>query len=73
MRARVKWFDNRRGWGFVVLDDGREAFVHHRHLVQRGYRALRPGQVVECDVTPGERGLEATRVRIVIAETGPAG
>jgi len=65
VRARVKWFDNRRGWGFVVLADGREAFVHHRHLVQRGYRALRPDQEVECEVLPGERGLEATDVRIL--------
>ena len=65
MRALVKWFDNRRGWGFVVLADGREAFVHHRHLVQRGYRALRPDQEVECEVAPDERGLEATEVRIL--------
>jgi CspA family cold shock protein len=61
----VKWFDNRRGWGFLVLADGREAFVHHTHLVQRGYRTLRPDRVVECDVVEGERGLEAARVRMV--------
>lgn len=64
MQARVKWFDNRRGWGFLVLDDGREAFVHHRKLVQQGYRALRPGQQVECEVEKAERGLVATDVRI---------
>ncbi len=65
MHARVKWFDNARGWGFLLLDDGREVFVHHRDLAEpeKGFRALRPGQEVECDVAEGERGPHAARVR----------
>ena len=48
MRATVKWFDNRRGWGFLMLEDGRDAFVHHSALEGRGYVALHAGQPVEC-------------------------
>jgi CspA family cold shock protein len=62
MRARVKWFDNRRGWGFLVLEDGREVFVHHSDLAGSGYRALRAGQEVDCDLAAGERP-HATGVR----------
>ncbi|MHC4578051.1 MAG: cold-shock protein [Planctomycetota bacterium] len=63
MRAQVKWFDNRRGWGFLVLEDGREVFVHHRHLKGRGFRTLRAGEAVACEVATGEHGLHATDVR----------
>ena len=42
--GNVKWFDNRRGLGFLVLADGREAFVHHEVLPGRGRRALRAGE-----------------------------
>jgi CspA family cold shock protein len=64
MHARVKWFDNTRGWGFLVLDDGRQVFVHHRHVAGgRGFRALRPGEAVDCEVVEGERGFHAANVR----------
>jgi len=66
MRARVKWFDNRRGWGFLVLEDGREVFVHHKDLegAGGGFRSLKPGQEVECDLTEDERGAHAVAVRV---------
>jgi cold shock protein len=64
MHGRVKWFDNARGWGFLVLDDGREVFVHHKDVAgERGFRALRPDEEVDCDVVEGERGLHAANVR----------
>ena len=65
MHARVKWFDNARGWGFLILEDGREVFVHHKDLERpaKGFRALRPGEEVECDVAEAERGAHAVRVR----------
>jgi CspA family cold shock protein len=63
VRARVKWFDNKRGWGFLVLEDGREVFVHHRDVAGAGLRTLRPGQEVDCEVAEGERGAHAVGVR----------
>jgi CspA family cold shock protein len=64
MHARVKWFDNTRGWGFLVLDDGREVFVHHTAIEPKaGFRALCANEPVECDLREDERGLHATGVR----------
>jgi CspA family cold shock protein len=60
----VKWFDNARGWGFLVLDDEREVFVHFKDVAEGGgFRALRPGEEVDCDVVDGERGPHAANVR----------
>ncbi|MCK6462191.1 MAG: cold shock domain-containing protein [Planctomycetes bacterium] len=64
MRGRVKWFDNARGWGFLVLDDGREVFVHWKDIAGAGgFRALRAREEVECDVAERERGAHAANVR----------
>ena len=63
MQGRVKWFDNRRGWGFLALDDGREVFVHFKDVAGGGFRALRPGEEVDCEVVEAERGLHAANVR----------
>lgn len=64
MRGRVKWFDNAKGFGFLALDDGREVFIHFKALAEeRGFRALRPGEIVECEVAEGDRGPRAANVR----------
>ncbi|HEX5139242.1 MAG TPA: cold shock domain-containing protein [Planctomycetota bacterium] len=64
MRGRVKWFDNARGHGFLLLDDGREVFVHFKDVAGgRGFVALRQGEEVECEVREGGRGLHAADVR----------
>jgi len=64
MHGRGKGFDNARGLGFLALDDGREVFVHWKDVAGgRGFRALRPGEEVDCDVALGERGAHATNVR----------
>ena len=59
----VKWFDNRKGWGFLVLDEGGEVFVHQRDLEGHGFRALRPGQKVQFEIVEDERGPHARNVR----------
>ncbi len=65
--ATVKWFDERRGYGFAAADTGGpDVFVHKSHLVAGG-RPLREGDVVELGVGAGPRGLEASEVRLVSA------
>ena len=43
----VKWFNNARGYGFIICADGTEAFVHHKDIGMEGYRFLKRGQQVE--------------------------
>ena len=63
--GHVKWFDNRRGWGYLRLDDGTEVFVHQRDIVGKGFSVLRSGERVTCELTDDERGTRATQVSVV--------
>ncbi|MHC4123758.1 MAG: cold-shock protein [Planctomycetota bacterium] len=61
----VKWFDNRKGYGFIVPDDGTEdIFVHYSSITGDGYRSLDEGQKVEYEAEKGKKGLEATNVKL---------
>ena len=59
----VKWFDCKKGFGFVLDDQGQDVFVHYTVIEGEGFRRLRDGEKVEYDVTQGPKGLCATRVR----------
>jgi len=62
----VKWFNEKKGFGFIVPDDGSEdVFVHHSKIAAEGFRSLREGQKVEYDVGQGQKGPEATNVKPV--------
>jgi CspA family cold shock protein len=61
--GKVKWFNDAKGFGFIVRDDGADLFVHHTAIVAEGFRSLAEGQQVEFDVTEGPKGLQATNVR----------
>ena len=62
--GKVKWFNDAKGFGFIVRDDGPDLFVHHTAIVADGFRSLAEGQQVEFDVTEGPKGLQATNVRL---------
>jgi len=63
--ATVKWFDNKKGWGIVRAEDGREAFLHYQSVEHpaRGFVAFHPGDRIECDLETRDQGLVARRVR----------
>ncbi len=62
----VKWFNDNKGFGFLVQDDGGEdIFVRHANIRMSGYKSLTPGQKVSFEVTTGLRGLEASEVRLI--------
>jgi CspA family cold shock protein len=61
--GKVKWFNDAKGFGFIVRDDGADLFVHHTAIQAEGFRTLAEGQQVEFDVTEGPKGLQATNVR----------
>jgi len=58
--GRVKWFDARKGWGFITKADGEDIFVHRSDL--EGSRTLRDGQEVEFQIKQTPRGPEAIKV-----------
>lgn len=66
MRGTVKWFNDKKGYGFIIPDGGGEdLFVHHSNIQMDGYRSLEEGQQVEFETQPGRKGEEAANVRVV--------
>jgi CspA family cold shock protein len=61
--GKVKWFNDSKGFGFVEVDDGTDAFVHHSEIQGDGYKSLAEGESVEFDVVQGDKGPKATNVR----------
>jgi len=61
--GQVKWFDNRKGWGFITHSDGQDVFVHYRNIAGDGFRKLKDGQEVEFDLVEGDKGPYAENVR----------
>jgi CspA family cold shock protein len=61
----VKWFDNRKGWGFIVQADGTDLFVHYTSIVGEGFRRLDDGARVEYEVADGPKGKQAGNVKVL--------
>lgn len=63
MKARVKWFNDTKGFGFLKLDDGRDAFVHYSAIQTDGFKSLVDGEEVEFELGEGKKGFFAQNVR----------
>lgn len=60
----VKWFNNAKGYGFVVEESGGDdIFVHYSSIEMDGYRTLRAGQPISFDIKEGPKGLHAVNIR----------
>jgi CspA family cold shock protein len=59
----VKWFDDRKGYGFIDRDNGDDIFVHHTQIEGTGFRTLQEGERVEFTVGQGRQGPAAQNVR----------
>jgi CspA family cold shock protein len=60
--GRVKWFDDRKGYGFIEWNDGEDVFVHYSSIRGQGFRTLAEGEGVRFRVEEGEKGLQAQDV-----------
>ncbi len=60
--GRVKWFDEKKGFGFIEREGGSDVFVHFRSIQGAGFRTLTDGQEVEFEVEDGEKGPQAVNV-----------
>ena len=63
----VKWFDSKKGFGFILNADGKDVFVHFSSIEGDGFRALKDGESVEYEPLTGDKGLMAKSVRRVAA------
>jgi CspA family cold shock protein len=62
----VKWFNSEKGYGFITPEDGsKDLFVHFSGIEGEGYKSLNEGQKVEFEPTQGQKGPQASKVRVV--------
>ena len=61
--GKVKWFDNKKGFGFIVQEAGQDIFVHHTAILGQGFKTLNEGEVVDFDVIESGKGLKAQNVQ----------
>lgn len=63
IQGEVKWFDPKKGYGFIVGPEGQDVFVHFSQIMGDGFRSLKDGEAVEYDLTEGDKGLQAKEVK----------
>ena len=62
-RGSVKWFDDRKGYGFIARDGGKDIFVHFSAIQGNGFKTLSEGEEVEFEIVNGPKGEQATNVQ----------
>ena len=68
--GKVKWFDPKKGYGFIIGEQGQDVFVHYTSIAGNGFRVLKDGEEVNYDLVKGEKGFQARNV--VRPAPGPA-
>jgi cold shock protein len=69
--GKVKWFDNKKGFGFITPDSGsQDVFVHHTSILGQGYKTLSDGDVVSFEIIQSPKGLKAQNVQRQGAQAG---
>lgn len=65
MKGTVKWFDSKKGYGFITEESGKEIFVHFSGIANEGFKSLNENQRVEFEVGSGSKGEQAVNVTVV--------
>ena len=63
VRGQVKWFDPKKGFGFIVGPDGQDVFVHYSQIKGDGFRTLRDGEPVDYELVESDKGMQARDVQ----------
>lgn len=61
--GKVKWFDNKKGFGFIAQETGQDVFVHHTSITGGGFKTLNEGEEVTFEVITSDKGLKAQNVQ----------
>ncbi len=61
----VKWFNDKKGFGFISIEGGEDIFVHHTAIQSDGFRTLEEGDNVEFEIVKGDKGNKAENVKRV--------
>ncbi len=62
-QGTVKWFDNKKGYGFIETENQEDVFIHYRNIPGDGFKTLRCGEAVDFEVAQGDKGLYAMNVK----------
>lgn len=62
LKGKVKWFNNEKGYGFIVKENYDDIFVHYSSIQDEGFKTLQEGELVEFELVFGEKGLQAHNV-----------
>jgi CspA family cold shock protein len=60
--GKVKWWDNKKGFGFIAQENGQDVFVHHTGITGEGFKVLNEGEEVIFDIVTSEKGPKAENV-----------
>lgn len=60
--GKVKWFNNEKGYGFIIKENYDDIFAHYSQIQDEGFKTLEEGQVVEFELVTGDKGLQAQNV-----------
>lgn len=69
LQGQVKWFDPKKGYGFITSADGKDYFVHYSAIQGTGFRTLEQGDEVEFEFETTQKGLQAVKVYRAPAKT----
>ena len=61
-QGKVKWFNDKKGYGFIAQEGGRDVFVHYSNVKGDGYKSLAEGQEVAFEIVDGPKGPQAINV-----------
>lgn len=65
LEGTVKWFNNKKGWGFIQKEDGDDVFVHYSEIKGEGFKSLEEGDLVRFEIEEADKGPAAVNVEKV--------
>ena len=63
MKAKVKWFNNKKGYGFMEREGQKDIFIHYSNIEKNGYKTLKEGQYVEFELVKTNKGNQAKKIK----------